>query len=90
MEENYKSKSPYIPYVGVDIGYGQLNHDGPRSDTDTGFVRFSFGLKYFIEDNAAITTSIKASWSFDDLYLKGNNEVDDKDWGLGIGLRYYY
>lgn len=90
IEENFIIDSPYVPYLGTDFGYGKLLNNSAAGDTDAFYFRINAGVKYFIQKNMAVKASIKAAWATEKIYLIDGDKTSGKDYGISIGLHYYY
>ncbi|MFT5125971.1 MAG: hypothetical protein ACI9TH_003577 [Kiritimatiellia bacterium] len=90
LEENISSGTPFVPFIGTDIGFGKLQRNGVLQDDKSLFFRLNLGVKYFIQKNMAVKASLKLSWADENIYLTDNRQADDKDYGFGLGLHYYY
>ncbi|MEX0617993.1 MAG: hypothetical protein WDZ76_10385 [Pseudohongiellaceae bacterium] len=96
-EYNFNRNSHIVPFVGASVGLATVNFDGDFDvDSTLGFdddeatvFGFTGGIKWFIRDYMAVSTSIGFSVSTDDIYAADDELVDNLT-TFRIGLRYYF
>lgn len=76
--------SKWVPFVGFSMNWAKLDSDA--FDTDSIALGLQLGVKYFVRENIAISTSIGADFAFDDVFPGG----DDFQEQINIGTRFYF
>ena len=94
-EYNFRNESGLIPYIGATLQVGGVDVDGDgvegALDEDaTGLnIGGNVGVKYFINDNVAITGTFNYNWSTDDINI-GDKGLDDAVSRILLGTRFYF
>ncbi len=78
-----------VPFFGGDLGWGYW--DNKNADNQNGFVYgIDAGLKYFLVENVALSASVHANWSNDDLWVEDEGKMVNNDLSRNLGLRFYF
>jgi hypothetical protein len=98
VEYHLNMGSPVVPYIGLggffvgaevdDDIYEAPDEDDLDADTSVG--RGFAGIKWFIDDNVAITLRGTYSFSADDLWADEDGEMQDNNATVDIGIRFYW
>lgn len=84
----FETQTYFLPYVGSGISLSSLEGDSGFSDSGLDFSLF-FGLKYYLADNVSLNTEFKGAFSSAETFIK-DNEASSSDYGITIGLSYYW
>jgi len=89
-EYNIDMGTQIVPFVGVGAGFMKVEVDnGGDFDEDAFVLGADLGVKYFIVDNVAVSGSFFAQWATEDIYPE-EDEMSDMDYGLQVGLRFFF
>ncbi|MBP1590186.1 MAG: hypothetical protein IJT88_08805 [Kiritimatiellae bacterium] len=77
----------FVPYVGVALCYQHADLMGDKAGA--GVFTTEGGMKFFLSDTAAVTTSVLGSMATDDVYA---DKHDTTWWDIAIrvGMRFYF
>jgi hypothetical protein len=93
-EYNFDLGTPVVPYVGLALSYAKSEIDafdaGGAEDQDAIVGTASAGVKYFLTEDLAIFGEARYAWATEDLYLNEDGELEEDNWDLNFGLRYYW
>lgn len=84
----FETNTYFLPYAGSGLSLSSLDVDGGVSDSGLDFFLFA-GLKYYVADNVSLNTEVKVSYSTAETFFD-DDEVTNSDYGLRIGLSYYW
>lgn len=96
-EYNFNRGSNMVPFVGASVGIATASFDSDFDldttlgvdDEEATVFSFSGGIKWFVRDYMAVSTSIGFNVSTDDIYA-ADDELADNLTRFKIGLRYYF
>lgn len=93
-EYNFNRDSNWVPYIGAALGLATVDfEDGPGASTDLDDDGWIFdvetGIKWFIRDYMAITTSIDFKVATDDIFAT-DNAIEDNLTSIRLGMRFYF
>jgi hypothetical protein len=77
----------FVPYVG--LGLHLQYSDLPKESNTAGVLALEGGLKFFLSDTAAVTTSVLGRLATDDVYADGSDS-DSYDILVHLGMRFYF
>lgn len=78
-----------VPFVGGNIGWGIWNMDD-ADNIDAFVYGVEAGVKYFLVENVALSLSVDADWSSEDLWYEKDGKMADSDIAAHWGLRYFF
>lgn len=88
-EYNFDLGTELVPYVGADIRYAQIDADAIE-ETSTYIIGAEVGVKYFITEYLAISTSLNAEYAGKDIYSDKDGEWVNTDASLNLGMRVFF
>lgn len=89
-EYHFKVDPKLFPYVGSDAELVYADIDNGDNDDETTFVLTpKVGIKYFFRDYVAVDANLFVAWASDDIYFN-DDELEDTDTGMNLGLRIYF
>ncbi len=98
IEHNFNNDiSRWVPYIGLAAQLGSMDIDFDENDANASLndsqsalnLVASLGLKYFINDNVALTGTVTYNWATDKLY-PSEDELKDTATKIFIGTRFYF
>lgn len=89
-EYNIDLDMPLVPFVGVAGLWAGAEADRSDRDEDTAVARVSAGVKYFIDDNVALTFSAVWDKAADDIYFDEDGDAQDDNFKGLFGIRFYF
>ncbi|WFB36004.1 hypothetical protein P3T73_17770 [Kiritimatiellota bacterium B12222] len=84
----FETNTYLIPYVGVGLAMGSLDPEFVEGNSGVDIALF-MGVKYFISENVSLNTELDFAYSTSETFVK-DGEATDSDYGLTIGLSYYW
>ena len=91
-EHHFEMNITVLPYVGASVGLVAVDFDGDADveGSDAAFtVGGELGLKGFLTEEVALSGGVEFTWASDAVY-RADNDVEDTEIRLKIGLRFYY
>lgn len=94
-EYNFSNQSNWTPYIGVAAQVATLKIDDETSSMkgkDATAFQFTgkLGIKYFINQNVAISVEVNHAMATDDVNFQGEGGVKKSLTRLLLGTRFYY
>lgn len=77
----------FVPYFGA--GLHLMYADLSKESNTAGVLSLEAGLKFFLSDTAALTTSVVGSLATDDVY-PNDDDCDSWDIHVNLGMRFYF
>ncbi|MCC5850835.1 MAG: outer membrane beta-barrel protein [Verrucomicrobia bacterium] len=84
----FETRTYFIPYAGASIGFGSLDYDFGGSESGVEFQLIG-GVKYYFADNVSLNTELTIGISSGETF-QGNNEMDDTEIALRVGLGFLW
>lgn len=84
----FETQTYALPYAGAKISLSSLEPDGGENESGLDFALL-FGLKYYVADNVSLNTEVHVGYSSADTYID-NDKASSSDYGLTIGMSYYW
>lgn len=88
MSYTFETQTYLLPYVGGKLALSSLDPEEGEGESGLDFTLL-FGLKYFVADNVSLNTELHLGYAAADTYIDGD-EATDTDYGVTIGLSYYW
>ncbi|WP_064604297.1 outer membrane beta-barrel protein [Photobacterium sp. J15] len=96
-EYNFTNESDWVPYVGAAAQLATLSFDGGEfkdidldsEDITALNIKFSAGVKYFINPNVAISAEVNYNIATDDISVTSDG-LEDSFSRFVFGTRFYY
>jgi outer membrane protein W len=89
VQYNFNLGSKFIPFIGANLGWG-IWHNKNAKDVNGFVYGIEGGVKYYLADNVALSFSIDADWSNEDLWAEKDGKMSNNDLSCHLGLRYYF
>ncbi len=89
-EYNFPTETPLVPFVGAAVLWAGADADDSDKDEDTVVGRLSAGVKYFIDDNVALSFAAVYDMAGDDLYIDEDGDADDTNFKGVFGIQFYF
>ncbi len=95
-EYNFSTGTPWVPFVTVGVLWAgtelddDVYNDTGDIDSDAWLGRFGGGIKYFFRNDIALALNLKYDIASDDIYSDDDGNLDDYNWTVGLGLRFYF
>ncbi len=75
---------------GADVAATEIVTRTKIDEDNTAIVLgFAAGVKYFLNEDVAISTALNLEFATDDIF-PADNEVDSTNWDFEVGLRFYF
>ncbi len=86
-----------VPYLGGAVSYAhyELDRTTPLGNTTTDngnalVFTAEAGAKYFVTENVAVSGALVLEWATDDIFLEDENELQDTNAQLRLGMRFFF
>ncbi len=84
----FETRTYFLPYAGASLGFGSLDYDFGGSESGVEFQLIT-GVKYYIADNVTLNSELTFGISSGETF-QGNNEMDDTEIALRVGIGYLW
>ncbi len=84
----FETQTYALPYVGGKIALSSLEPDAGENESGLDFTLL-FGLKYYVADNVSLNTEVHVGYSSAETYID-NDEATSSDYGVTLGISYYW
>jgi hypothetical protein len=89
VEYNFDVGYTAVPFVGGSLMFADSKlKEGERSDT--AIAGAEAGAKFFITEYAAISAALVGEIAIDDIYSSGDDEMDNTDLRVELGMRIFF
>ena len=76
-----------VPFIGLGLGFQYA--DSHEDDLCAAVISGETGVKFFLSDDCAVTTSVLAQLATDDIFMN-DDEATTFDISLRLGMRFYF
>lgn len=87
-EYNIDTMSSFVPFAGGQLAFSQVDIRGAGDETALSLGLYA-GVKFFLTEDLALSTRFLMEQATEDIYLDDRG-VDDFDYGIDFGLRYFF
>ena len=93
---NLNLASPWVPFFQLGVLYAgteiddDLYNNPNESDADAWLGRLGGGVKYFMTEDIALSLAVNYDFASEELYVDDEGNLDDYNWTLLLGLRFYF
>lgn len=88
-EYNFDLGTEMVPYVGVGVGITDVEVQDLQDDSAiVGSVEG--GAKFFLAENIALSGAIVLEWATEDIYQEEEDDFEDTDSRIEVGMRFFF